>query len=615
MKKTISATIKGIIFHLEEDAFQQLNAYLESLRRHYATVEEGGEILSDIEIRIAELFTAILGGSRQVVQLSDVESVMRQVGTVEAIAAEAGEEEGAPPLQSTAASDGNSNFNQAGQQKRLYRDLDQSIIGGVCSGIAAWFGVNPLWIRLGFAGFFFGAIPFLPELAGPVFLAYLVLWIAVPGRKGIQNPGSFRRFYLSNRDKVLAGVCGGVGRYFNIDPALVRILFVLGLFLGGGGILLYIVLWIITPEASSLTDEIRMDGQQVNLKTLEEQVKKRIEPDASRTESWFTKLLLFPFRLLGMLIEAIKPLLQLTVDLTRIFTGLLFIFLGLVLLFVFGVVTAVCLGYISNASGLIEFGDFPVNRIANELSPWLVGTASLSVMIPSFLLLMLGIGLMVKRKVLSRVLVISLAGLFFISSMAAFVLVVPKIKAFEKEGHVVKTIQFQPKGKVLLLQVNQVTGNQSEENIFPHSLRIVYYNGDKVILRQRFNARGKTRSDAVENAGSASLQVVQVDSILIFDPELRVDPAFPFRVQSLEMTLYLPQGTRFKMEGELYSILKNPEGEFHSYEAEEGEKVEYADPVDFEEDKIWILRDGCLISAPETDVYPDSSGKSSFQNP
>jgi len=609
MKKTISANIGGMVFHMDEDAYLLLNKYLESLRRHYAGMEGGSEILSDIEFRLAELFSNVLAG-RQVIRSNDVEQIMHQVGTVEAIAAEAGEEGTAASTDQPHVSGMAGEADNPVQEKRLYRDLDQAIIGGVCSGIAVWFTMNPLWVRLGFAGIFFGCIPFLPMLAGPVFLAYIILWIAVPGRKNLENHGNFRRFFLNGRDKVLGGVCSGIGRYFNIDPTLVRVIFILGLFLGGGGVLIYIVLWIITPEASSLSDEIRMEGQQINLQTLEAQVRKRLEPDNSKPESAGTKVLLFPFRLLATVLEGLKPLLQLAVDLVRIFAGLVLMFIGGVLLFAFVVTVLSLFGYSANSSDFIHFGNFPVNRIMDELSPWLIGSAGLTALIPSFLIMMLGIGLMVKRKVLNRYMITGLAVLFFASAAFTAVLVIPKIKAFQKEGMVVKTMEFTPAGNLLSLQINQNEDGGKEENIFPRSLRIVAYDGKTLLLRQRFSARGATSAEAKANARAASLEVFQLDSSLIFNEELRVDPAVPFRAQSVEMILYIPRGMRFKMDSGLYSMLDNAESEEDPVNSESNPyedsskaytgKNSYMDMRDYDEETIWILRGAVLVPADTT---------------
>ena len=609
MKKTISANLGGMVFHMDEDAYLLLNKYLESLRRHYAGMEGGSEILSDIEFRLAELFSNSLAG-RQVIGLNDVEQIMHQVGTVEAIAAEAGEEGTATSADQPQVSEMAGDADNPVQEKRLYRDLDQAIIGGVCSGIAAWFNVNPLWVRLGFAGIFFGFIPFLPMLAGPVFLAYIALWIAVPGRKNLENHGNFRRFFLNGRYKVLGGVCSGIGRYFNIDPTLVRVLFILGLFLGGGGVLIYIVLWIITPEASSLSDEIRMEGQQINLQTLEAQVKKRLEPDNSKPESALTKVLLFPFRLLATVLEGLKPLLQLAVDLVRIFTGLLLMFIGGVLLFAFVVTVLSLFGYTADSSDFIHFGNFPVNRIMDELSPWLIGAAGLTALIPSFLIMMLGIGLMVKRKVLNRYMITGLGVLFFASAAFTAVLVIPKIKAFQKEGMVVKTMEFTPAGNLLSLQMNQSEEGEKEEDIFQRSLRIVAYDGKTLLLRQRFRARGGTSAEAKANARAASLEVFQLDSSLIFNEELKVDPAVPFRAQSVEMILYIPRGMRFKMDSGLYSMLDNAESEDNPASSESNPDEDslklytgnnyFKDVKDYDEETIWTLRGAVLVPADTT---------------
>jgi uncharacterized protein YkuJ len=192
--------------------------------------------------------------------------------------------------------------------------------------------------------------------------------------------------------------------------------------------------------------------------------------------------------------------------------------------------------------------------------------------------------------------------------------VIPKIKAFQKEGMVVKTVEYMPAGKVLSLRINQNDEGGKEENIFHRSLRIVSYNGRSILLRQRFKARGGTAADAKTNAKAASLEVVQMDSSLIFNEELKVDPAFPFRAQEVEMILYLPRGQRFKMDSRLFSMLENPE-----IAGSEIDRVEYSEDDgegthtyryfrEWDEEAVWTLRGAVLVPADETEAsVPDST--------
>ena len=183
-------------------------------------------------------------------------------------------------------------------------------------------------------------------------------------------------------------------------------------------------------------------------------------------------------------------------------------------------------------------------------------------------------------------------------AVIALMLVIPKIKSFQREGLVVKTLQFTPIGEVLSLQINQNEEGMKEENIFGQSLRIVSYKGQNILLRQRFKARGGTTAEAKANAKAASLEVVQRDSTLIFNEEMKVDPAVPFRAQTLEMVLFLPEGTRFRMDPALQAMLENDE-----MESGAGEERDF-----YDENQIWTIQDGMLMPADKTSpVLPDSS--------
>lgn len=163
MKKTVIVNINGIIFHIDEDAYNRLNAYLDALHRYFDTQPEGREIVSDIESRIAELFQPRIKDGKQSITLEDVEEVIGILGKPEDIAG-SGEEssttEKRPPVYEKQYS------------KRLYRDPENAVLGGVCSGLAAYFSIDPLIMRLVFVALFFAG--------GASILIYLILWIVLP---------------------------------------------------------------------------------------------------------------------------------------------------------------------------------------------------------------------------------------------------------------------------------------------------------------------------------------------------------------------------------------------------------------------------------------------------
>lgn len=164
MNKTITVNIGGYAFTMEETAFQELQNYLKSIENHFSTEESGDEILSDIETRIAELFNELLKDGRQVVESTDVAYVKQIMGEPEQY--DSDEETTEEPISSEKAKSSN---------KKFFRDVDDAIFGGVCSGLSHYLGWDPIWLR----GLFIVSV--LAGLAGiPV---YLILWILIPAAK------------------------------------------------------------------------------------------------------------------------------------------------------------------------------------------------------------------------------------------------------------------------------------------------------------------------------------------------------------------------------------------------------------------------------------------------
>ncbi len=165
MKKTLTINISGIVFHIDEDAFDKLKYYLEALRMRFNQEEGRDEIMTDIESRIAELLTQRNGTSKQVVTISDVDHVISVMGEPQEMGGDA----------TTEQTNHNRDYNTADNRKsrrRFFRDPDDAVVGGVCSGLGHYFDVDPLWIRLGFVLIFFAF--------GTGFLFYLLLMIIIP---------------------------------------------------------------------------------------------------------------------------------------------------------------------------------------------------------------------------------------------------------------------------------------------------------------------------------------------------------------------------------------------------------------------------------------------------
>lgn len=162
MNKTLTVNIGGIVFHIEEHAYEKMKKYIDSVKMYFKTSDGGDEIMQDVESRIAEILSERLGGGRQVVNEEDVRSVIDTMGRPEQFASE----------EETKETTYASNIQEGRKYRKLYRDPDDKILGGVCSGLAHRLGFDPLWMRLIFVGSFF--------LWGFSMIIYIILAIILP---------------------------------------------------------------------------------------------------------------------------------------------------------------------------------------------------------------------------------------------------------------------------------------------------------------------------------------------------------------------------------------------------------------------------------------------------
>ncbi len=175
MKKVLNINLGGIPFTIDQDAYEYLEKYLHTIHRHFDNSGSYDEITADIEARIAELFQELLG-KRQIVSLDDVHEVVAIMGSPEDFGADPMEEE----METETEGTHKTHKREYKTGKRLFRDEDDAIIGGVCSGLSTYFGIDdPIWIRLIFAIGFFGFGFGLP--------IYILLMIIVPKAKSASD--------------------------------------------------------------------------------------------------------------------------------------------------------------------------------------------------------------------------------------------------------------------------------------------------------------------------------------------------------------------------------------------------------------------------------------------
>lgn len=308
MKKVININFQGRILPIEEMAYENLKNYIESLSAYFEKEEGKDEIINDIECRVAELCEDRLKKGAVCITEDDINLIIESIGRPADFEAQDGFE--------AQSSSGNSNYSSSqneGQNnwdnirpKRLYRDEQNKVLGGVCSGIANYFGLEPLLVRVLWI-----------FLIGVNILGYLILWIAVPSSSVKEIGGVKKRLFRDIENKVIGGVCAGLSKYFGIKVWIIRILFLipfirlvfnfreihlfqfwdapdfpnfLDITFSPGSVFIYIVLWLVLPEAKTSADKLEMVGEKVDLNSIKNTIQNDMEGFSKRAQGWGSDL-------------------------------------------------------------------------------------------------------------------------------------------------------------------------------------------------------------------------------------------------------------------------------------------------------------------------------------
>lgn len=568
MKKNISINISGIIFHIEEDGYKKLKDYLDSINKYFSSYDDSEEIIADIESRIAEIFLEKLDEEgKQVISNADIDlliSTMGKISDFEAMEEEAGfTPAGEPKEPKTESRSTNNSENTSYEKRRLYRDLNNQIVGGVSSGLANYFNADPIWFRIGFL-----------LLLGTGFglLGYIILWIVTPGSNDLKEDDSIKKFYRDPDDRVLGGVASGLANYFRTDAIVFRILFIVLIF-GGVGIIAYIVLWIIGPQAKSLTDKMQMKGEKVTLSNIDSNIKRSKEEDLNpKGEGAFTKILLFPFRLIGRIFRALgsalTPLLLFIAAAFRIFIGAIISLIGISVMFSLLVTAGVLLGLHDGDWFYWSDTDFPIHIFYNTVPEIGILFAFAAIFIPFLYVFIAGITIIAKRKVMSSSVGWSILGIWMISVLGTFATVPNVVRDFRDEGYNDVSETFTMNADTVTLSIRDYDADfngsmrysrRNRRNHDYHSeftdLDIRASKDNSWRLDKRATARGRNIEEADSNAEDIKFNYQVNTSEIIFDRELKLPDDAQFRFQDLDMTLYIPVNQPFKINRDMSGLL------------------------------------------------------------
>ncbi|WP_266202285.1 PspC domain-containing protein [Pontibacter kalidii] len=560
MKKNISINLQGIIFQIEEDGYEQLSRYLASIRTYFSNYEGHEEIVADIEARVAEIFSARVSPAKQVITQEDVQYLIMRMGNVtdfeveEPMEEEAYKHTAAGAGTGAEAGAGGAQAHAAAGPKKLYRDMNNKVIAGVSSGIANYLKIDPLWLRLFFVLLVLLGIVSAGVSAATGIIIYIILWIAMP-ESNLLPETKVRKLFRDPDDKKLAGVSSGIAKYFGVDVAVIRLLFLVSIFLGGFGLFAYIVLWIAMPEAVTLTERMQMQGDPVTLAGIERTLKDNLNMrDSNGEESTLAKIILLPVRLVAQVFNwigrALGPILAFLITLIRVAAGVILLVISIGLTVALFSTLFVSLGMIDETQ-FANFGDFPASVFLGGF-PRLGLVAGFFVgLIPLLMLMVLGVSLLIKRTFMKPIVGWSLFGVWLVALFTMIATIAMFSGNFRRSGEVI-TSRTIPVENISTLTLDTYDTGLDYDNIY---MEVQEANGPDVEIVQRVEAKGRTEEEAKENARMITYRAVLNDSTLRLDDSYEFKQGAVFRDQELSLVLKLPKDKPLRLTRSFYYML------------------------------------------------------------
>lgn len=594
MKKTVQINIIGVIFSIEEDAYHKLSEYMRSIQQYFASFDGSLEIIQDIESRIVEKFLAYQKEDQtKVITLTEVDQLIQSMGTVADFEAIEEEQEHTQPNPSSA---------DIKTPKRIFRDTQRKAISGVLAGLANHLNVDVTWVRIIFLVLFFGGAP-LSEggLTGFLFLAYIVCWIAFPPNARLEENRDIKKFYRNPEGQVIGGVASGLATYFGLDVAVIRLLFVLGVLFFGTGLMLYIVLWIVSPRANSLTQKMELKGEPVTLENIESNVRQTLQNNPTAPENSLTRVVLLPFRALGLFLQALGTLFKRLGPVVRILVGLFLAFIGLVFLFTTLVMTAVFFGLMTSGTWIQLPGE--AWAVLREMSPWTGFFFFLAAFLPGLAITASGISLIFNKSIRNRTLWLSGLGLWMVGIIGLSVIGTTYSLNFAQRNSWEQTTNFTTPASTLYLTVDE-SDLEDEYAWDDINIDIEGTTDNTVSLNTEYIAKGATREEALRHAQAIRYSVLQQDSILQFASSIQVSIASPLRNQQVRGILKVPIGKPFRMSPEFFSDLLRNRWEIRKQNNVETENIDKYTFV-FAPDRSLTCLDCPQLTEEEKEAWDD----------
>ena len=578
MKQVININFHGQVVPIEVSAFDLLKNYTASLARFFENEEGKEEIINDIESRIGELFQERLKKGATCITDDDVNAIIKSMGRPEEFDGE--EEKVATKLGETSngkSAGTDSQSTDTSTLRRLYRDENNKVLGGVCGGLARYFRTDPVIVRVVFA---------VVSLAfGTGILAYIILWIAVPSSASTEIGAPRKKLFRSPDEKIIAGVGGGLGNYFGINPWIPRVLFLLPFLsfvfrwrnfgfgdfpdfinfsFSPGALIVYIILWLVLPEASSTAEKLEMKGEKVDIDSIKTSVKEEMKGVQKRAEKFGDEVKTFAAGKGQQMGSEIKTAVK------RGGTSLGDVIVILVKAFVYFIIGCVSLALVvalfalAIASiGIFPLKDFVLTEGWQNAFAW--GTLLFFIAVPVIGVITWIIRRLAKMKSNRKVLRASFICLWIVGWVCFICLLASVTKDFKTINNIVEQEVTLSNAAVAKLEV---TTNSPEKKLYRYKsfnfqpfegleddtayiknieIKIVKSANDSFKITMAKMANGRTKRYADTLANLMQFNVVQRDSLLVLDKGIAINTTDKFRNQRVVITVYVPVGKQIKI--------------------------------------------------------------------
>ncbi|RZL52892.1 MAG: PspC domain-containing protein, partial [Pedobacter sp.] len=394
-----------------------------------------------------------------------------------------------------------------------------------------------------------------------------------------QQQATDKKLYRDMDERVIAGVCAGIAHYLNFDAKWIRLAMILLAFVGGSGILVYVILWIIMPKATSRIEKMEMRGEPANLqgfqRNLDEElqsVKERLAEANKHAQPIFTRFGMFIgefFEWLGRFISGSGKLIF------KIIAGCIIVF-GAGLLLALIVCTAAFMGFLDSS----VYDLFPFSIVSESYRGVILFWAFITLFIPLLALVLFSIRVAFNRQAINKtlsfaLLIIWLAGVagtgYYVAkissefkehaeltqstdlkSFATYTIDIDKSKYFSKEDSAAYRIDDSNK--------NQIVVDDYGDHPFrmPSSVRISIEKSEgPASITQTYESQGKTFQVALQNARSINYNFTQRDDKLIFNPRFQLVKGTTWRNQEVWIKLKIPVGTKLILKHDSYRYINN----------------------------------------------------------